>query len=150
VRQGFNPGGNRQLNTVPFTTVALTQIHTETEGRAYYLHKRAAGKTHREALRYLRRRLSDPVFATMRRPPFPPPETVAVGAEDARQTRINGLRARARQAHACSSLGEINSTHHAERYRRAKPGDNRSSGALDYIEAHWRRRHLGSAVRPRF
>ena len=65
VRHRFNPGGNRQLNRSLYT-IALTQIRGDTEGRAYYERKRAAGKTKREALRCLKRRLSDIVFATMR------------------------------------------------------------------------------------
>jgi len=47
-------------------SIALTQIRGDTEGRAYYERKRAAGKTKREALRCLKRRLSDIVFTTMR------------------------------------------------------------------------------------
>ena len=65
VRHRFNPGGNRQLNRSLYT-IALTQIRGDTEGRAYYERKRAAGKTKREALRCLKRRLSDIVFTTMR------------------------------------------------------------------------------------
>jgi transposase len=65
VRHRFNPGGNRQLKRAIYV-VAQTQIRGDTEGRAYYQRKRAAGKTHREALRCLKRRLSDLVFATMR------------------------------------------------------------------------------------
>jgi transposase len=41
---------------------ATTQIRLGTEGRAYYLRKRAAGKTHLEALRCLKRRISDAVY----------------------------------------------------------------------------------------
>jgi transposase len=52
VRHRFNPGGNRQLNRSLYT-IALTQIRGDTEGRAYYERKRAAGKTKREALRCL-------------------------------------------------------------------------------------------------
>jgi transposase len=65
VRHRFNPGGNRQLNRALYT-IAITQIRGDTEGRAYYERKRAAGKTKREALRCLKRRLSDIVFTTMR------------------------------------------------------------------------------------
>jgi transposase len=65
VRHRFNPGGNRQLNRSLYT-IAITQIRGDTEGRAYYERKRAAGKTKREALRCLKRRLSDIVFTTTR------------------------------------------------------------------------------------
>lgn len=65
VRHRYNPGGNRQLNRMLYA-VAITQIRADTEGRAYYERKRAAGKTSREALRCLKRKLSDLVYATMR------------------------------------------------------------------------------------
>lgn len=64
-RHRLNRGGNRQLNRALYT-IAITQIRGDTEGRAYYLRKRAEGKTGREALRCLKRRLSDVVYRTMR------------------------------------------------------------------------------------
>ena len=45
--------------------MAITQIRADTEGRAYYQRKRAEGKTNREALRCLKRRLSDLIYKTM-------------------------------------------------------------------------------------
>ena len=65
MRHRFNPGGNRQLNRALYT-IAITQIRADTEGRRYYERKRAEGKTRREALRCLKRRLSDVVYRTMR------------------------------------------------------------------------------------
>ena len=65
-RHRFNPGGNRRLNRCLYT-IAITQIRADTEGRAYYLRKREAGKTKKEALRCLKRRLSDIVYSAMRR-----------------------------------------------------------------------------------
>lgn len=65
VRHRLNRGGNRSLNRALYT-VAITQIRADTEGRAYYLRKRAEGKTTREALRCLKRRLSDVVYRTLR------------------------------------------------------------------------------------
>ena len=41
---------------------AVVQIRHDTEGRAYYRRKLAAGKTPMEALRCLKRRLSDVVY----------------------------------------------------------------------------------------
>ena len=99
VRHRFNPGGNRQLNRSLYT-IALTQIRGDTEGRAYYERKRAAGKSKREALRCLKRRLSDIVFTTMRHDAasadaFPDqasprawPLLVGVGAVDANEARL--------------------------------------------------------------
>ena len=42
--------------------MAITQIRHDTPGRDYYQRKRAAGKSHKEALRCLKRRLSDTVY----------------------------------------------------------------------------------------
>ena len=41
---------------------AIVQIRHDTEGRAYYRRKLAAGKTSMEALRCLKRRLSDVIY----------------------------------------------------------------------------------------
>jgi transposase len=53
--------GDRQLNCC-LHTMAMTQIARDAPGRSYYRRKRAAGKSHREALRCLKRRLSDVVY----------------------------------------------------------------------------------------
>ena len=42
--------------------MAIVQLRNETEGRAYYRRKLAAGKTPMEAIRALKRRLSDVVY----------------------------------------------------------------------------------------
>jgi transposase len=65
VRHRLNRGGSRQLNRALYT-IAITEIRADTEGRAYYERKRAEGKTSREALRCLKRRLSDVVYRTLR------------------------------------------------------------------------------------
>lgn len=41
---------------------AVTQVRNDTPGRAYYLRKQAEGKSHKEALRALKRRISDAVY----------------------------------------------------------------------------------------
>ena len=41
---------------------AATQIRLDTEGRAYYRRKLAAGKTRMEAMRCLKRRISDALY----------------------------------------------------------------------------------------
>ena len=41
---------------------AATQIRLDTEGRAYYRRKLAAGKTRMEAMRCLKRRISDAIY----------------------------------------------------------------------------------------
>jgi transposase len=63
-RHRLNRSGNRTLNRL-LHTMAITQIRADTEGRAYYLRKLAGGKTSREALRCLKRRLSDVVYRTL-------------------------------------------------------------------------------------
>ena len=45
--------------------MATVQLRTATEGRAYFDRKKAAGKTSMEAMRCLKRRLSDIVYRTM-------------------------------------------------------------------------------------
>jgi transposase len=43
----------------------MAQIKRATPGQDYYQRKRAAGKTHKEAMRCLKRRLADVVYRTM-------------------------------------------------------------------------------------
>ena len=58
--------GNRRLNHA-IHMAAITQIrHAHSEGRAYYERKIAEGKTHKEALRCLKRRISDAIYARLR------------------------------------------------------------------------------------
>jgi hypothetical protein len=45
--------------------MAMAQIKQMTPGRDYYQRTRAAGKTHKEAMRCLKRRLADVVYRTM-------------------------------------------------------------------------------------
>jgi transposase len=61
VRHRLSRAGDRQLNLC-LHVMALTQIRQDTPGRAYYLRKRTEGKGHNEALRCLKRRLSDVVY----------------------------------------------------------------------------------------
>ena len=58
-------------STIACTPVAITQLSHDTRGRAYYQGKRAAGKSHREALRCLKRRLSDAVYRRLLRDAHP-------------------------------------------------------------------------------
>jgi hypothetical protein len=45
---------------------AITQIrHRHSDGRAYYEKKLAEGKTHKEAVRSLKRRISDAIFSRL-------------------------------------------------------------------------------------
>jgi transposase len=58
-------GGNRQLNAA-LHRIAVTQLRLDCPGRAYVARRRAAGDTWTQALRALRRRLSDEVYRRMR------------------------------------------------------------------------------------
>ena len=64
VRHRLSRGGNRQINRV-LHIMATVQLRNPTEGRAYYDRKKAAGKSSMEAMRCLKRRLSDIVYRTM-------------------------------------------------------------------------------------
>jgi transposase len=61
VRHRLSRGGNRQINRV-LHIMAVVQLRNPTEGRAYYDRKKADGKTSMEAMRCLKRRLSDVVY----------------------------------------------------------------------------------------
>ena len=61
VRHRLNPRGNRKLNHA-MHLIAVTQIAHDTPGRVYYDRKIAEGKTKKEALRALKRRISDAVW----------------------------------------------------------------------------------------
>ena len=61
VRHRLSRAGDRQLNHA-LHIMAITQLARDTDGRAYYQRKRAAGKSRKEALRCLKRRLSDVVY----------------------------------------------------------------------------------------
>lgn len=64
VRHRLSRGGNRQINRV-LHIMATVQLRNPTEGRAYHDRKKAAGKTSMEAMRCLKRRLSDLVYRQM-------------------------------------------------------------------------------------
>ena len=61
VRHRLSRAGNRRLNHM-IHIAATTQIRLVTPGRAYYRRKLAAGKTRAEAMRCLKRRISDAVY----------------------------------------------------------------------------------------
>jgi transposase len=61
VRHRLSRTGNRQINRV-LHIMATVQLRNPTEGRAYYDRRKADGKTSMEAMRALKRRLSDVVY----------------------------------------------------------------------------------------
>lgn len=72
-RHCLNRGGNRQLNKA-IHIAAITQIsRPDTGGRRYYEKRLADGKTKREAIRALKRRISDRIWTALT-----PVETPAV------------------------------------------------------------------------
>ena len=60
-RHRLNPRGDRQLNHA-IHMAAVTQVRNDTPGRAFYLRKQAEGKTRKEAMRALKRHISDAVY----------------------------------------------------------------------------------------
>ena len=61
IRHRLSRAGNRRMNHV-LHIAAIVQLRHDTEGRAYYRRKLAAGKTPMEALRCLKRRISDVIY----------------------------------------------------------------------------------------
>jgi transposase len=64
VRHRLSRGGNRQIN-MALHMMAVVQLRNPTEGKRYYDRKVAAGKTPNEAMRCLKRRLSDIIYRAM-------------------------------------------------------------------------------------
>ncbi|MFD6357031.1 transposase [Nocardia tengchongensis] len=63
-RHRLSRAGNRKINRV-LHIIAIVQLHNHTPVRVYYDSRRADGKTSMEALRALKRRLSNVVYARM-------------------------------------------------------------------------------------
>ena len=64
-RHRLNPRGNRKLNHA-LHIAAVSQLRHPSEGRDYYQKKRAEGKTSKEAIRALKRRISDVVYRQLK------------------------------------------------------------------------------------
>jgi transposase len=64
VRHRLSLAGNRHLNYA-LHMVAVCQARSDARGGAYYRKKMAEGKSRKEALRCLKRRISDAVFASL-------------------------------------------------------------------------------------
>ncbi len=64
VRHRLSLAGNRKLNNA-LHMVAICQARSDVRGRAYYRKKLAEGKSRKEALRCLKRRISDAVFKSL-------------------------------------------------------------------------------------
>ena len=69
IRHRLNRGGNRQLNRI-IHTAAITQIRQPgTEGHDYYQRLLNRGKTKQEAIRCLKRRISDRIWTHLQQTP---------------------------------------------------------------------------------
>ncbi|WP_202866112.1 transposase [Kribbella turkmenica] len=64
IRHRLSRAGNRQINRV-LHTMARVQLRNPTPGRDYYERKKADGKAPMEAMRCVKRRLSDIVYQQM-------------------------------------------------------------------------------------
>jgi transposase len=64
VRHRLSRAGNRQINRT-LHVMATVQLRNPSEGRAYYDRRKAEGKTSMEAMRALKRRLSNIVYRVM-------------------------------------------------------------------------------------
>ncbi len=84
IRHRLSRAGDRRINHV-LHIMAIVQLRHDTPGRAYYRRKLAAGKTPMEALRALKRRLSDVVYrqlaadARLASRPLETPDDQAIG-----------------------------------------------------------------------
>jgi transposase len=63
-RHRLNQRGNRQLNCA-IHVIAVSQLRYPCPGRVYYDRKRAEGKNTKEAIRALKRQISDVIHRTM-------------------------------------------------------------------------------------
>jgi transposase len=84
IPHGLSRAGNRQINRV-LHIMARVQIRNPSEGRDYYDRKRADGKGPMEAMRCVKRRLSDIVYQQMLNDAMRQPGT---GPEDNRETTL--------------------------------------------------------------
>jgi len=64
VRHRLSLAGNRHLNNA-LHMAAVCQARSDVRGRAYYRKKIAEGKSRKEALRCLKRRICDAVFKSL-------------------------------------------------------------------------------------
>ena len=64
VRHRLSLAGNRKLNNA-LHMVAVCQARSDARGGSYYRKKMAEGKSRKEALRCLKRRISDAVFKSL-------------------------------------------------------------------------------------
>ena len=76
MRHRLSLSGNRHLNYA-LHMVAVCQARSDARGGAYYRKKLAEGKSCKEALRCLKRRISDAVFRSLMADLQPPSRSAA-------------------------------------------------------------------------
>jgi transposase len=65
IRHRLSLAGNRSLNQVMHIIAVFCQARSDPRGGAYHRKKLAEGKSGREAMRCLKRRISDAVFKAL-------------------------------------------------------------------------------------
>jgi transposase len=78
-RHRLNRGGDRQLNRA-LHTIAISRRRHDPESRAYYDHLIASKKTHREALRCLKRALARRLYKLLEQTPEAAPTPTTIGS----------------------------------------------------------------------
>jgi transposase len=140
VRHRLSRAGNRRINHA-LHMMAVTQIrYPGTSGRRYYERKRTEGKTPKEALRCLKRRLSDQVYRQLVRdaqgrigacgspttqPPTPPTSTSPASGSPAAAPASPPPRRKASR-HSSSSTGKTTASS-ASRSSMPAPASTRTS-----------------------
>ena len=112
IRHRLSRAGNRRLNHV-LHIAAVTEIRHDSLGRAYYRRKLSGGKTPMEALRCLKRRLSEAVYDSC----APTPPWSGQGGGPGRARRGDTDIQRGRPAPAYRHFGSATPSPHQRRYR---------------------------------
>ncbi len=87
VRHGLSRAGNRKMNHM-LHIAAGTQVRLNTEGRVYHRRKLAEGKTRMEAMRCLKRRISDAVYRQLIADAGPRPSKPRTRSRTRRRLRL--------------------------------------------------------------
>ena len=122
--------GNRRVNHA-LHMAAITQIrHPHSDGRAYYERKVAEGKTHKEALRCLKRRISDAVYARLQADAQPAARAVMTGPggqpgndSDSSAAALTPRTPALRKSHSQARHPDTTTRHPAPASRKGNPPD---------------------------
>jgi transposase len=149
-RHRLDKGGNRRLNHA-LHMMALTQARMDPRARAYVERRRAEGKSYREAVRALKRHLSDVVYQQLRADAGLNGVCLDIGAHQGadpshRFCTLYGCRAAASAAKRSSSATHRSRTGLPRTHGRSSARRAGSSGSP--TPAVRRPRRSGSAARP--